>query len=577
MMGQRTPEMNAISDRVIEASSWAYINRDVAGDDFQNLASAWQTAGNARPGSQAYSDSMNQVHDSLNNIEQSKAQAEPEVDPGFGNVACDCAPGEPCCLKKYKIEDKSKPNRKVEWPINDESPDTLFLTCKEPFNTRPSAEATIKLIEKNPCQSGVENRPFVSPSNFANAEDAITDSETLKVTTPFQVPALPVAIFPEEIIAAYYMVSILFNAETYRSRELPSANPCQCIGETNPGLKICPLPHMKLTGSVTGSVGIGIYLSDFPQIFHSLEGDITAEFGNQVFTNMQSSERRVTTGQGGGDSAKGIIGYVDRIISAVRSLCDNGSNALPSSASNIESALKQFDDQTGCELKFSVGVRVEGLELRGKDSSPDLELIVPSAIFECGPEIKGTIDLIELFLSRFPRGQEIRSALANDDSAVEAEASCKITLSGKGTGSMTLDNGSTVVIGNNANWEAELGNSGMVLAATCEFKGEISAHAKLKLEIWVFSASASAEASISTGWKFGVRENEGQVENLYYFEGIVLKARATMEDGSKVEDDVQDYGDGMTAQNTQSDRASSSSDYFSIPLMQPEGSSDGWE
>lgn len=188
-------------------------------------------------------------------------------------------------------------------------------------------------------------------------------------------------------------------------------------------------------------------------------------------------------------------------------------------------------------MSAGLALKVDDLGLSAKDGSPDLLLKIGSATLTFTPSVTGSVDLVEIFLDRFPRGRQIRSALKNGQ-VLKAHAKCTITLHGSGSMSYSVEHGAPITIGNEVDVPAELARVNQTLSGQCKFTGKIVAEATLELETWLFDASASAGAEISTGWHFGLRRRSGVnggVEKLYHFEGLILRAYATAALSSKYE------------------------------------------
>ncbi|RAP41077.1 hypothetical protein BYZ73_11630 [Rhodovulum viride] len=518
-----------------------------------------------------------------------RAQEEAEVfDLANGGAACDCAPGEPCCLKEFVIEDAGDASRKVTWPVPENGPRTLFLTCKDPYGGQPSAKARLKITSKEDCKQGKAGVPSLRPSNFADDNSDIPDSDERIVTTPFQMPALSGKILPPEVITAVYILGLAIQTSTYRAQRNPAAGANQCVGTGFGGLTVCPLPHAKLEAELEGSVGITIFSSRLPTLSAKLTGKITGEVGNQALEFEKSGEAeekqapptRAQERQQQGESTP-LISFIEDIQDAMNGLA--GESGSPDALRAPQS--DAFGSSIGIELKL--GLKIGNLELKGKEASPDLSLTLSGCEVTYGLSVTGKMDLLDLFLSRFPRGPEIRRRLANPGNAVSASAQCAIEVGGAGDLSYGIGDIASLTIGNADDWEARLEEIEHTFTAKARITGKVFADARLEAETWFFKAEAAAGASVSTGWHFGgrvVRSQGGgrKTEKLYHFEGVVLRAYATVSvsaAASKSDSSSDVFGDyastssvsgGVTAKSNLAEPD------YTLEIMSPEGEKDGW-
>ncbi|NDK36753.1 hypothetical protein [Rhodovulum sulfidophilum] len=516
-----------------------------------------------------------------------RAQEEAEVfDLANGGAACDCAPGEPCCLKEFVIEDSEDASRKVTWPVVENGPRTLFLTCKDPYGGQPSAKAKLKITSKEDCKQGREGVPSLQPSSFADDNSVIPDSDERIVTTPFQMPALSGKILPPEVITAVYILGLAIQASTYRGRSLPSAGPCQCVGMGTGGLLVCPLPHAKLEAELEGSLGITIFSSRLPTMSAKLTGKITGEVGNQTLEFEKSGEAEEkqapeTRAEEEQSESTPLITFIEDIQDAMNGLA--GRTRSPDAPRAPQQ--DEFGSSIGIELKL--GLKIGQLELKGKEASPDLALTLSGCEVTYGLTVTGRMDLLDLFLSRFPQGPEIRDRLADPENAFSASAQCAVEVGGAGDLSYGIGDIASLKIGNADDWDARLEEIEQTFTAKAKITGKVVASARLDAKLWFFEAHASAGAEVSTGWHFGgrvVREAEGsrKTERLYYFEGIILRAYSQV--GVDVEEESEtssDYFGANTKASTSSKSSvKASSDLASaeieVKLMKPVGEKDGW-
>ncbi|WP_414896704.1 hypothetical protein [Rhodovulum sp. YEN HP10] len=519
-----------------------------------------------------------------------RAQEEAEAfDLANGGAACDCAPGEPCCLKEFVIEDAADASRKVTWPVQKDGPRTLFLTCKDPYGGQPSAKAKLKITRKEECKQGKAGVPSLRPSNFADDNSVIPDSDERIVTTPFQMPALSGKILPPEVITAVYIMGLAIQSSTYRSQRNPVAAANQCVGAGFGGLTVCPLPHAKLEAEIEGSVGIKIFTSRLPTLSAKLTGKITGEVGNQTLEfektgqaeEKQAPPTRAQERQQQGESTP-LISFIEDIQDAMNGLA--GESGSPDALRAPQS--DAFGSSIGIELRL--GLKIGNLELKGKEASPDLALALSGCEVTYGLSVTGRMDLLDLFLSRFPRGPEIRRRLANPGNAVSASAECFIKVAGEGDLIYGMGDIASLTIGNADDWEARLEEIEHTFTAKAKITGKIKAAARLDADLWFFKAEASAGAEVSTGWHFGgrvIRSADGgrKTERLYYFEGVILRAYAKFEMSvtEESEDSLDHFGQSTVSSTSTKDSVTATTNAAEpdvvVELMEPEGEEDGWK
>ena len=526
------------------------------------------------------------------NVEQANAIRDQEVESAFdvngSGAVCDCEPGQPCCLKTCRVADKAKANRYVNWPVKEGAPQTLYMVCKDPYMGKPSAEVKLQTLVRKSCKMGNDSYPAIRPAGFADKNERIPQEDTRKVVTPFQMPALNGGMLPPEVMTALYCLGLFCTASTYQNRELPTAIDSQCIPNSYPAVKVCPLPHMQLSASISGSVGLVIYLSQLPSISATLSGKVKGEFGNQTldFSSEKSAQSNAAGMQGprAKETKSPIVDFIGRMQNAMSALADEsraggGKGGVPLLSTK----------HTSLSLSIALTLEIAKMALTPKSASPDLLLELGKASVTLTPTVKGGVDLLELFLNRFPKGRQIRSALASGKT-LKASAECNITVTGSGSLSFQVDHDAPITIGDTVDIPAELAAVNRIYTAQAEFTGSVMAQASLDVETWLFDAHASAGAKISTGWHFGGRMTEksdgtGQTEQLYHFEGIILRAYATASFGSKKEaEDVDGFEDSMNGitsgvkskETFEVSNNLAEPDYV-VQLMAPVGRKDGWE
>lgn len=226
------------------------------------------------------------------NVRQAEAISQQEEAETFeintdGSV-CDCEPGKPCGLKVYQIADNKNSKRFVDWPVKDGAGNVPCMNCKDPLNGKLSAEVKIHKIDRVDCEQAAlipvayGSYPNIKTADFAGDNPRVTTTTVLRVASPFQLPAPGDGLLPRELAVAIYVLGLAVSASTYRNMDAPSAEAAQCVALAGGGTKVFPLPHLKLTGSVSGVVCIKFRMSRMPEPSGTLKGSTTAEVGNRA-------------------------------------------------------------------------------------------------------------------------------------------------------------------------------------------------------------------------------------------------------------------------------------------------------
>ena len=154
------------------------------------------------------------MENSLAKVEQEMANERLEeagFDPVYGEAACDCEPGEPCCLHALEVADNKDKSRKIVWPVPEGEPNKLFMITKDPYAGSPSAEVEVKMTEFEECKSGNANMPGTLATGFADAPQHYypTAAVVNTVTSPFHIPAALTALFPEDVLLRSMLLGII--------------------------------------------------------------------------------------------------------------------------------------------------------------------------------------------------------------------------------------------------------------------------------------------------------------------------------------------------------------------------------
>ncbi|PVA09842.1 hypothetical protein DC366_12050 [Pelagivirga sediminicola] len=461
---------------ILEAMNWIQSNPNSLGDVYGQLYTV-QTGLNQDlddPYLQGQRDYL------VGEVQAAKDEQQQEAfDSGeFGAAACDCEPGEPCCMRAFKVHDSAAPSRKIDWRLAEGAPEKLFMITKEATGGRASANVTVEYEEWETCKLGLKDKPRIFAYGFHDDDTECFQEKRAEktVTTPLQLPVFNLPFFPTELLQVIWIIQVMMRAATFDEDELPSIYSAQCSDPRGYPIKIVR------------------------------QGPVNTP----------------------------IFAFIDKINNAMKGLADE-CRSKPFEPSVL--APSTFSYQSSLKLEFSVEVLAPTMELKGKGGSPNLELTLNPFGLSFGPAVTGTVDLLDLFLSRIPYGPDIRNRLAHPGGVVSASAECSLTVRGAGLAKLEVLNGATIEIGSAEGWEAEFGKMDTRYAGELKLTGSLKACARLDLRTWFFDASASAGAEVSTGWQFGGRANDradGTVkwEEIYHFQGILLKAYASVAAGT---------------------------------------------
>ena len=546
------------------------------------------------PGSQAYEAHQQVMENSLSKVEKAMEDERYEdagVDPKYNNAACDCEPGEPCCLQEFEVADNKNKSRKIIWPVPAGDPKTLFVTTKDAYAGSPSAEVEVKMTDFQSCKQSRDQRPFMEASGFADAppHSAPTAAVVNTVTSPFHIPAALTALFPEEVVYAIYVGGYYLLASSYKADGLPKVSPIMCMTDGQAGITVHPIPHVKIESKITGTVSARFFMDSLPTLSASLSGNIKGEIGNQVIDYTATTTHKVADERPSraGPVNNPVLGSIAKIYEKVSWMSDAGAPAQLKSRGIVNPARSSITLALGCTIEIAK------LELKGKSASPDLELKVDPIKIRLELSVKGKMDLLDMMISRVPKLadslREARQALAEDGNVAHMRLLCELTLEASGGVEMGLQNGATVTIGSQDGWEHSFDNLSTRFQADAKIIGKLKIEAKIGVDTWFFDAAASIGGSVSTGWHFGGRttanaDGTQKTESLYYFEGLRARGSYLVEVG----DEDQDANDSTfpidsdtaigstTNTTTLSNRTTLLSGSFDETLFASEGGPDAW-
>gem|GEM_PF-3623557 len=506
------------------------------GGEIANIQIARRGMASFPPDSQAYKAHQQVMENSLSRVAKAKEDERYEaagIDPAFNNAACDCEPGEPCCLRAFEVADNKDKSRKIIWPVPKGDPSKLFVTTKDAYNGSPSAKVEVKMTDFEKCKRGKDLTPWIfSGTGDEFVDDPLlanpTDSVVKTVTSPFQIPAVLTALFPEEVLYAIYVAGYYISYSAYKTDDLPKLSPTMCMTDGQDGIYVHPVPHVKLQSKVTGKVAVEFFFDGLPTLTAALEGNVKGEVGNQVIeytasANSTIAEKRPTKA---GPVNHSLLGTIAKIYEKVDWMAEKGGSGPPTASGIPNPVRSSITLGLGCEIEIAK------VELKGKSASPDLELKVDPIKIRMELSVKGKMDLLDMLIRRVPMlADSIREALAalrKEGKPFDADLVCELTLKSSGGVEMGLQNGATVTIGSQDGWEHSFDNLAARFQADAKIIGELKIRAKVGVNTWLFDGGASVEGSVSTGWHFGGRttanpDGTQKHESLYYFEGLRVR------------------------------------------------------
>ncbi|WP_415919092.1 hypothetical protein [Tateyamaria sp. SN6-1] len=506
-------------------------------------------------------------------------------DPEFAAAACDCAPGEPCCLRAFEVEDASDGSRKVAWPIPQDGPGRLYVIAKDPVGGRPSAKAKVTLTDKETCKLNFA-RPSVNPRGHADGPQSIRDTDEITVTTPFQMPAFQSTMLPPELMTAIYLVGLFLQVKAYTEHDGATANPYQCMVPRATGLEVFPLPHCKLSAEASGSLAISIPIGRRPTCTIGVSCQVNGEVGNQTLQYSAGAQQisRPVVPQQQGPINHPLFDYLDSIQNAMTGLADEG-NRQP-----VERRVPSPSAAFTLNLSIGCTVALPSLTLEAIPSSPNLQLAVDAFSISLNPAVSGTLDLLGILLTHIPNGNAIRDALAGRGNAMRVNAKLEITVGGSGTGSLALTNNLQVEVGDIDTLEADLSEASVTLTGSCQLTANVLALAEIDFDTWIIDAYASAGARADTGWQFGARVTNSEAgrkfERMHHFQGLILSGHAEAGLGGGTRDVVtSDPLAGLSTDDREvvnrttdvfSARSSLARGTFRAVILEPSGGEDNW-
>lgn len=496
------------------------------------------------PGYDSYAGLAEAQVNQVNDMRRDAFEGDPAADPEFGAAACDCEPGEPCCLRAFEVEDAEAGSRKVIWPVPPDGPERLYMATKDPTNGQPSAKVKVTLTDKERCKLNFA-KPLARPVGHADGPDYVLQSEEITVTSPFQLPAFNTGMLPREMMLVIYLVGMVLQARSYRNHEPVAINPDQCMTPGATGVEVFAVPHAAFNAAISGELKVMLSLTQLPTLAAGLTGSVTGSVGHQSISWTASAEAtsapRQSEPQGPIDHP--MFDFFDKIQSAMDVIANHDTRRPVTR--QVLAAPQPF----ALTLALRVDLNVANLAVQGKAGSPNLEVAYGACSIAINPSVTGTVDVWQLMLTRIPRGRQVAAALADPGNALRASASCEISVGGSGTAMMEVLGAGTIEVGSGDDLERSFGNIDTRFTGLLDLTAGISASARLDLETWLITASASASGSVTTGWSFGGRvqnnaDGTQKWERRYAFQGITLRVQGQVDLGATEETtDTDVFGD----------------------------------
>lgn len=581
-----------------EALVWLAGTDQPMGDAMGTILAAKNGMEQYPPGSAAHTAHSNTMDASLTRVEAGMAAEAAEganVDPKFATPACDCVPGEPCCLRAFEVADNSKKSRKIAWPVPTGQPKTLFVITKDPYNSQPSAEVEVKLTDYEICKNSRPQMPAMSVnSEFANAPPHFAPNLTAvsTVTSPFHLPAALSALMPEEVLVAIYVAGFYLLHSSYRSDGLPKIWPDMCsMMEGSGAITVHPVPHVSLETQITGTVSLGFNTVTGGKLVVALEGSVKGEVANQVieYTGKRELKNADRSPSRSGPVKNPFLDTIAKIHEKVVWMANNDApGVLPKDG---------LRNPMGSSITMTLTkqLTLAKLELKGKDASPDLELTVDPMNFRISLNVTGKMDLVDMLIQRVPMLadaiRDAREILGRDGNPLTLDIRCDLTLEAEGGVEMGVDNGAVITIGSQPEWEKAFDNIAVRFQCDAKILGKLEVSAQVGVDTWLFDGAAGAEASVSTGWHFGIQTTRNQSTGettratRYYFEGLRVKGKyyvrtggvTTNEDSVSFDTFNPDTTAGQTNSTSLKNETTLLSGEFDENFFDSEGSRNGWD
>lgn len=578
-----------------QAIAWLMSNDNSLGGTAFDMQTSLRAMGELPPGSQAYQAHQSMLDANVARVEQAKREQEFEqagVDPAFASVACDCAPGEPCCLRAFEVVDEKKASRKVTWPVPEGKPRTLFVIAKDPHNGSPAGKVKVSLTDYDPCKNGTADRPGMNAAGFANDPKRFSGdlTQTMVATVPFHLPNALSAFLPRELLIAIYVIGYYTLATAYDDDDQCNLTPYMCMtSEGSSGLRVQAMPHLKLTADVQGSIAVGFEIGGLPTLKNSLAGKITGEFGNQTLDYKKEAVQQIapTRPRAQGPVRNPVLGVMGKIFEKAKWMSESNAPgyAPPGGIPRRRG--------TTITVTKTLSLAFEELKLEGKEGSPDLRLAINPIALRFTLGVSGTLDLIELLLNRVPgiadAVRDTRDVMADKSNPASAELICDLTLGAEGGLEFGVENALSVTIGSAQGWEAEFDKIATRFQADAKISGELRISARVGVNTWFFDGAAGAEGSVSTAWHFGGRQMQTSGkktnETLYFFEGLVVKGRYYVEFGRQDDEkDSVDFSTGSSQTEGKTEITRSATNIsrlvdreFTASFFATEGNKDDWK
>lgn len=457
------------------------------------------------------------------------------LDPDFATACVECRSNEPCCFISGTISDSSDSSRKITWPperieagSQPRFATTLLVIAKEQEGMHLVAKVQAKW-EGQGCQAGHLDRPRLTTSGLVDGRQQIEEQEVEVATGYYHALNMTLALkkyVPENVLHALFaMDAMLAIASTIRGGEGASFTPMQCLTDPPMGMRclVVPIPYSKLDGKLELASHIGFTTAGVTASAEA-KGSLTGQFASYEISAQGTAGGSANTGQAldSGGEAPGLIGIMARIIGTLDRYVADGDQQ--------RRRLDRTKYASGVRLTKSLTFEPKGFELEAKTESPDLQFSITSlrSVFSIG--ISGKIDFIDALAMAFtgPGASAIREARARMAAGEHITATLDAYLEVAATGSLThsIDSGMSIILP--ANGDLDVVNN----AIQQQFGGELRINGKAELAIeveakaWIFSARAGASGSLHTSWCWAVRNQDGERQCSYEFEGVVLTLTA---------------------------------------------------
>lgn len=488
------------------------------------------------PGSYFYETSADMLAGNIARVSQRAAEMRSEaagIDPAFGVAACDCQPGQPCCMKKGHVADAKDESRKVEWPVVTPPMQPVrrnLLVIAEEMAGANNIRADVKVwYEGKSCALSRHNTPGIATTNLVRGPDIITarsQQVSTGISTAPSVALVLSRLLPPDLVIVLAALDALFTVvSSARRSNIASFTPRQCFSDPAmlETLNVIPMPRLEIDGDATVALQL-IFSTAGANAAFEATGSLTGHIANHELE--LKAEHKAVTGTAvrdvGREPAPGMVGVLASIIGAMDNLVARGNPAR-----SRRRSLSAYS--TRLVLSKSIALKPRAIELKAKSGSPDLELRIGGLDLELKVGVTGIVDIIDAFATGYGGAgaeaiRRARDMMARGEN-VSGKLDAYLELGAEGTSRHAIASAATIVIP--ANLPAASNSQPNEI-----FRGQIRIRGKLKLgieieaQVWIVKGTAGVSGTVHTSWVWSMRKQAEARQKKYEFEGLFVELEA---------------------------------------------------